>query len=488
MADQHEQEPGLAPVDPSAALIPQEAPSGGAQGPAPPAPAAPAPSTGGSPPPSPRAQVPQDSAARERRQQNARTFLRNPKVKGSPLSRRVNFLKGKGLSPAEIVEAFAAVGEPQTLEKVEEIINNVSVPDAAAAPAPAPAPPVPGRAPLAASAPVQPAYSPQQPPQYYPQPHYSAPPPRPPPRGRDWKDYFVWATVAAGAVWGLKAVASNYLEIDIRKKGDAPPEERQEIRDSVSTRRHRRVPELSDLDNGGSSPPPQPPARALADKDELQRVERQISGLRTELEGRIDKVEQQLKDCDMDKMEDLQKRCSQLLQQSASEKGNLEKRLAKLAHVDRLPNMQQRLNVCEDGCRDLKERFNKLELAVEEAGGRAAVASTEAAAPAAGQPPAGAGAGSPRAASPAAAEQGAAPPAQQQEQQQQQQQQQQPAPPGQGAVPPSAPPPQPPQREQQQQQERVQPEAPAAAQAPSPAPSGDAEAVARGGTTSPPPS
>eukprot|EP00662_Eupelagonemidae_sp_cell21_P013900 gene13900-6506_t len=139
---------------------------------------------------------------------------------------RVNFLKSKGLSAAEIVDAFAAVGDPQPLKKVEDIINNVS--------------------------------------------------------------------------------------------------------------------------------------------EEVARVERRIDALRDDIEKRCDAVEQQLKDCDMDKIDDVRKRCSDLLQQSATEKGNLDKRLAKLHHIDRLPHMQTRLNAAEDAQRKMDDRLNKLQVAVED--------------------------------------------------------------------------------------------------------------------------
>eukprot|EP01065_Artemidia_motanka_P051407 TRINITY_DN906_c0_g3_i1.p2 TRINITY_DN906_c0_g3~~TRINITY_DN906_c0_g3_i1.p2 ORF type:complete len:469 (+),score=133.95 TRINITY_DN906_c0_g3_i1:101-1507(+) len=366
------------PTDPSAALLQEptsqdEAPPAAVA--APPAAAAAAPT---------RAQVSQDPQAKAKRHQNATAFLRNPKVRTSTLTRRVNFLKSKGLSQQEILEAFRAVGDPQEPKKIEDIINNVTIPEPSSSSAPAPAAPPP---PAAAPVHRQPA-----PPQYYQPPpqHYSVPPPPPPRPERDWKDLFIGATVAGAAVWGLKTIVGQFVDVEVRRKGDA----------RVSRRRRAANVAGSDLDDFSrpTFPPPAPARNAGANREELQKLERSVETKVEEVKTAIGTIEQQLKDCSFDKLEELRQRCSDLLRQSAAEKGNLEKRLAKLHHIDRLQPMQVRLGTAEDTIRSLETSVAQLRVAVEEATKAAKGGDDGRAATTASQP-----AGSPRAASPTAA-------------------------------------------------------------------------------------
>ena len=57
--------------------------------------------------------------------QNAVSFLKDSRVQNSPLSRKVNFLKSKGLSVEEIHEAFRQAGQDMDLEKIRNIVNVV---------------------------------------------------------------------------------------------------------------------------------------------------------------------------------------------------------------------------------------------------------------------------------------------------------------------------------------------------------------------------
>ena len=122
--------------------------------------------------------------------QKAKEFLVNPKVKPTALGRKVNFLKSKGMNTAEIHRAFADVGQKKTVAEIENAANNVTI--------------------------APPASTPQAAPQTH---HHHQPAPTPPPAPTsDWKDYFIGATLATASLLGVKAVASHYLDIDVRLK------------------------------------------------------------------------------------------------------------------------------------------------------------------------------------------------------------------------------------------------------------------------------
>lgn len=114
---------------------------------------------------------------------SAVTFLQDPSVAASPVEKRIEFLRSKNLTQEEIDIALAqASGE---------------------------GPP---------SSPGQPYYPPQQyqrpPPGYGYPPAYSQWPQQPPPEPprRDWRDYFIMATVVGGASYGLYALAQRYIK------------------------------------------------------------------------------------------------------------------------------------------------------------------------------------------------------------------------------------------------------------------------------------
>jgi peroxin-14 len=147
--------------------------------------------------------------------QNAITFLKDPRVVNSPLSRRVNFLKSKGLSIEEIHEAFRLAGQEMDIEKIKNIVNVQPTTQPAAqtktGPAAAPvqqqqqqAPPVPPR------------------PQYAPVPPQYAPPPPPPPPQTTWKDYFIGATVGTLAIVGAVNLTKSYCPFEVKMKGATP--------------------------------------------------------------------------------------------------------------------------------------------------------------------------------------------------------------------------------------------------------------------------
>ena len=121
-------------------------------------------------------------AIREDLVASAAKFLQDPSVASSSSESRVAFLKAKNLTPEEVSAALARSGLDTPPSSV------VSSPSQ-------PSPPVP--------------YHPQQqqqPPQFYGQPPYGWQPPPPPPEAmphRDWRDWFIMATVVGGVGYGL---------------------------------------------------------------------------------------------------------------------------------------------------------------------------------------------------------------------------------------------------------------------------------------------
>ncbi|KAI1472827.1 peroxisomal membrane anchor protein conserved region-domain-containing protein [Daldinia caldariorum] len=114
---------------------------------------------------------------------SAVSFLQDPNVVSSPLENKLSFLRSKNLTQEEIDIAFARAGLPT-----------------APVPASSPTSPPP-------SAPVQqpqPYYG-----QYQTQPYgWQAPPEVP---KRDWRDWFIMATVVGGVSYGLYTVSKRYL-------------------------------------------------------------------------------------------------------------------------------------------------------------------------------------------------------------------------------------------------------------------------------------
>ena len=105
---------------------------------------------------------------REELVSSAYTFLSDPKVQTSPLTKRLAFLESKGL----------------TQEEITEVLNRLKNPQPSAAPT-TPAPPVP---------------------QYAPYGDPYGQPPEPP--GRDCRDWFIMAVVTSGLTYGLYTLAT----------------------------------------------------------------------------------------------------------------------------------------------------------------------------------------------------------------------------------------------------------------------------------------
>ncbi|KAM0362180.1 hypothetical protein ACHAO7_004954 [Fusarium culmorum] len=113
-------------------------------------------------------------------------FLQDPSVASSSVESRISFLRSKNLTQEEIDVALSRTGG--------------SAPAAPSAPFPsAPAGPPPGQ-------------------QYYPPyPQHAWQPPPPPPR-RDWRDWFIMATVVGGVSYGLYELGKRYVYPNV-----APP-------------------------------------------------------------------------------------------------------------------------------------------------------------------------------------------------------------------------------------------------------------------------
>ncbi|KAJ5541370.1 hypothetical protein N7494_006446 [Penicillium frequentans] len=130
-------------------------------------------------------------APREELITSAVTFLQDPSVASSPIEKRVAFLQSKNLTQEEVDLALSRVGEDPAAA-------------AAAAAASAASSPAPSSQQLAYR-------PPPQVPQGYGYPPYNQwqPPPEPP--KRDWRDWFIMATVVGGVGYGLYSVTKRYI-------------------------------------------------------------------------------------------------------------------------------------------------------------------------------------------------------------------------------------------------------------------------------------
>lgn len=106
---------------------------------------------------------------------SAVTFLKDPQVASSPLTKKIEFLESKGLNQQEIEEALKRANDnaPQTIGTTQSSTYT---------------PPVPQQGP-----PID---------------YYNAPPPIP---ERSWKDYFIMATATAGITYGFYQVLTRYV-------------------------------------------------------------------------------------------------------------------------------------------------------------------------------------------------------------------------------------------------------------------------------------
>ncbi|KAI9929155.1 hypothetical protein ASPWEDRAFT_169007 [Aspergillus wentii DTO 134E9] len=125
--------------------------------------------------------------AREELVSSAVTFLQDPSVASSPVEKRIAFLQSKNLTQEEIDLALSRTGE-----------------DSSAVAAPSS---------QGYSPPQQSVYRPPPPPAqgygYPPYGQWQPPPPEPP--KRDWRDWFIMATVTGGVGYGLYFITKRYI-------------------------------------------------------------------------------------------------------------------------------------------------------------------------------------------------------------------------------------------------------------------------------------
>lgn len=107
---------------------------------------------------------------------SAVTFLHDPQVASASLAKKIEFLESKELTPEEIQEALSQASTISESHSTTSPSNPISL-----------------------TPPPIPAYS---------YGAYNQPPPVP---KRDWRDYFVMATLSVGLTYGLYEVAKRYL-------------------------------------------------------------------------------------------------------------------------------------------------------------------------------------------------------------------------------------------------------------------------------------
>lgn len=127
---------------------------------------------------------------------SAVSFLKDPQVGGSPLTKKVEFLESKGLNQEEIEEALKRANDNSTTTSSSSSSSSVASSNLS-------------------NTTSSPSYqSQQQQQQVYSQPpidYYNVVPPPPPVPEKSWKDYFIMATATAGVTYGLYQVVTRYL-------------------------------------------------------------------------------------------------------------------------------------------------------------------------------------------------------------------------------------------------------------------------------------
>ncbi|KGU02601.1 peroxin-14 [Candida albicans 19F] len=124
---------------------------------------------------------------------SAVSFLKDPQVGGSPLTKKVEFLESKGLNQEEIEEALKRANDNSTTTSSSS--SSVASSNSS-------------------NTTSSPSYQLQQQQQVYSQPpidYYNVVPPPPPVPEKSWKDYFIMATATAGVTYGLYQVVTRYL-------------------------------------------------------------------------------------------------------------------------------------------------------------------------------------------------------------------------------------------------------------------------------------
>src|SRR5436190_12448505 len=112
---------------------------------------------------------------------SAVSFLQEPSVASAPLDKKIAFLQSKNLTQEEIDISLARAGNPSPVSATTANPSAASIPPSPYTYARGP-PPLPG---------------------YGAYPGYWPPPPPPEVPRRDWRDWFIMATVMGGVGYGL---------------------------------------------------------------------------------------------------------------------------------------------------------------------------------------------------------------------------------------------------------------------------------------------
>lgn len=115
---------------------------------------------------------------------NAVSFLSDPSVSDTSLTKKIQFLEAKGMTNQEIQQALSIVQKNNSNSVEQQQMNATST-----------LPSVPFQVPAHHPNAVQ----------------YYAPPPPPAPRTLDWKDYIIMGTTTAGLIYGTYQVISRYI-------------------------------------------------------------------------------------------------------------------------------------------------------------------------------------------------------------------------------------------------------------------------------------
>ncbi|USP73974.1 hypothetical protein yc1106_01248 [Curvularia clavata] len=118
---------------------------------------------------------------------SAVSFLQDPSVASAPLEKRIAFLQSKNLTQEEIDVSLARAAEDPSQPSPPPQTSAVASSNAYRPPPAAP-------------------YA-----SYPPQGYWQPPPPPPEPPKRDWRDYFIMATVMGGVGYGLYFTAKRYV-------------------------------------------------------------------------------------------------------------------------------------------------------------------------------------------------------------------------------------------------------------------------------------
>lgn len=121
---------------------------------------------------------------------SAVTFLQDPSVSSSPLQKRIEFLQSKNLTQEEIDLAIARSSD-DSYQPVQQTPQNQTY--------------APAQRPVYGNASRYPAYGSPYPPYA----EWQQPPPELP--KRDWRDWFIMATVTGGAAYGLYILTKRYV-------------------------------------------------------------------------------------------------------------------------------------------------------------------------------------------------------------------------------------------------------------------------------------